>query len=80
MMIPIKADDYEKQQEEVRKRLKKSGSELAKEIVKKTEEDPEKEVHCKMIRMLVDEALEEYREEGNLKETVESLVKALKAI
>ena len=49
-MIPIKADDYEKQQEEVRKRLKKSGSELAKEIVKKTEEDPEKEVHCKMIR------------------------------
>lgn len=83
----MKQEDMEKMMKEVSSKIQKAAKKSDSEILKmhakemEMEEDPQVEMKCKMVSMLVDEGLEMY-ECGEMKfeEMIEDLYKALKAI
>ncbi len=83
----LTSKDFEKSKKEmddtITKAAKGSDSKILKEKADeiKRECDPKIEKNCRIIHMLVDEALDEYEEgEMELGEVIEDLYKALKAI
>lgn len=79
--------EYEKQEKALKEKLKKigkgSGSKILKNISveEKMRDDKEAQMRCRIIRKVVDEALDMYREgEMNFESMKEDIKKALDAV
>lgn len=76
-------EDYKKQQEAVKKAIKSNSgkSKTLGSMAKEMKDDPEVKKRCRLVNMIVNEAIEMYQEgDMDYMEMVEDINKSLKAV